>query len=968
MSDDLRDVRAAIDLQAVGARALGERLTAQLDFSRQLCALHADEAKAGGWAALIEQACRVASSAAAGGDLAAGLCEAERILQPIGAVAKTYTIYYAGHGHIDMNWMWSWPETVATTNDTFTTIGKLMDEFPQFRFSQSQASVYSILEEHNPELLARVAELVKEGRWEVTASHWVEGDKNIASAEALCRHVLYTRRYMKTLFGLEPEDVPIDWSPDTFGHAITVPTYLTRGAVKYLYLHRPGVHTTQKPVAFWWEAPDGSRVLVHNAMTRGYNCRVEPGNANSLLEAARQSGLRFDLIVYGVGDHGGGPTRRDLLAGADMATWPVFPEIRFSTTREYFERLEKEGAGLPVVRTELNTEFTGCYTTQTLIKRANRYAENRLVDAELASAIAWKALGREYPAAKFEAAWRDTLFSHFHDILPGSGVHDTRTYTHGLYQKTMATTGMIETQALRSLAAKIDTSSSAGREPAAAPGAFQADGMGGGVGNSSADGRMSAAEQGTGQGNRAFVVFNPTPGERTDTVDAMIWDNVPAGGMAKPLRERRFAFRSSEGEAQPAQTIRDGRYWGHGFLQVSFPVDVPSLGYRHYTLEESEDAGDVKPGAWHLSQEHHCSYAPTERGISGIENAHLRLVVDPNNGGIRSLVHKASGREMVCALGGASALEYAVERHHGMNAWSIDHTGPVEAPHVASLRPAMRGPYRASIDVGMTIHESAFTLSYELRQDDPRLYIHIGGTWFQRGTQQTGIPMLRWSLPLALDDARARYEIPFGAIDRAFNNGFELPALQWAQVDGSAGGAAAGCLLLNDSKHGHSLDGNVLRLTLIRASYDPDPLPEIGAHEVHLAVMPFDGEMSVAQATKAARDFNQALRVVGTDVHEGTLPASAEVLSVQPDNVILSAVKKAEDDNALVLRIHETEGKKTTARIELNAQILGTAREAVEIDLVERPAPSNTAKVEGNAVLVDVPAHGIASIRVGTVT
>jgi len=960
MTDSINNVRERLELSAVNDRALAQRLTSQLEFAKQVCSLHPDDAKSGGWDALIEKACE---AAAAGGDLAAAVRAAEEVLAPIGEVAKTYAIYYAGHGHIDMNWMWSWPETVSITNDTFTTVGRLMEEFPNFRFSQSQASVYAILEEHNPTLLARVAELVRQGRWEVTASHWVEGDKNIASGESLCRHLLYTRRYMKTLFGLEPEDVPVDWSPDTFGHAVTVPTYLARGAVKYLYLHRPGVHTPEKPIAFWWKAPDGSRVLVHNAMKRGYNCRIDAGNIWPLLDAARETGLRFDLIVYGVGDHGGGPTRRDLLAGAEMATWPVFPEIRFATTREYFERLEKEGARLPVIETELNTEFTGCYTTQTLIKKANRFAENRLVDAEFAAAAAWAVAGRAYPTDQLVRAWRDTLFSHFHDILPGSGVHDTRTYTHGLYQKSMAATSMIETLSLRELASKIDTSLAKGADGPGVPAAFTADSLGAGVGFGTGDGRPSAADQGTGQGNRVFVLFNPTQAARAETVEALIWDNAPAGGMAKPLKQRRFAFRTEGGEARPVQVTGDGNYWGHSFLRVSFPAEVPPLGYRVYVLEERDGLDAPAAGARQLGQEHHCGYAPTERGALGIENAHLRLSVDPQNGGIASLVHKDSDRELIPAGGAAPALESAVERPHGMTAWSVHHTGEVSAPEVTSIRPVLCGPYRASVAVGLRIRESEFTLSYELRQGDPRLLIHLDGTWFERGTRQTGVPVLRWSLPLALTDAKARYEIPFGAIDRKLNNGVELPALQWAQVDGGSAGAPAGVLLLNDCKHGHSLDGSTLRLTLIRASYDPDPLPEIGRHEVHLAVVPYAGEMPVARATQMALAFNRAVRVVGTDVHDGALPTSAALIDVQPETVVLSAVKKAEDDDALVVRVYDAGGAPTTARITPAASVLGAVEEAVELDLMERPAPANTAAADGGAATVEVPAHGIASVR-----
>jgi len=322
------------------ARHLVEKFLAESGFAENLCELHADSAAE--WHPLIKKANALVEKAVDGGSpdgLAAAVAEAESVLAPLGETAKSYTVHCVGHAHIDMNWMWSWPETVAVTNDTFTTVMRLMDEYPGFCFSQSQASVYAIVEQYNPDLLARMAERVKEGRWEVTASHWVEGDKNLAGGESLCRHLLYTRRYMQHLFGLKPEDVNIDWSPDTFGHAVTVPTYLVRGGIKYLYLHRPGVHGPKRPGAFWWQAPDGSRVLVRNDMALGYNGAITPDLARLLVGFTCETGSRDFMFVYGVGDHGGGPTRRDLRRAIEMDTWPIFPNIRFSTARAFYETL-----------------------------------------------------------------------------------------------------------------------------------------------------------------------------------------------------------------------------------------------------------------------------------------------------------------------------------------------------------------------------------------------------------------------------------------------------------------------------------------------------------------------------------------------------------------------------------------------------------------------------------------------------
>jgi len=171
-------------------------------------------------------------------------------------------------------------------------------------------------------------------------------------------------------------------------------------------------------------------------------------------------------------------------------------------------------------------------------------------------------------------------------------------------------------------------------------------------------------------------------------------------------------------------------------------------------------------------------------------------------------------------------------------------------------------------------------------------------------------------------------------------------------------------VLYNDSKHGHSLVGNTLRLTLIRSSYDPDPLPEIGQHEVHLALQPFAGELPVADAIRTAMAFEQELRVVSTDAHEGALPPAAQLVQAAPAGVVLSALKKAEDGDAFILRFFDPTGRKSTAKATLDKAFFGEVTQVEEVDLLERPVAKSTAKKSGNTVSVSVPRRGIASVKV----
>lgn len=161
--------------------------------------------------------------------------QAENMILGMSTAAKSFKIICAAHAHIDMNWMWGYAETAAVVLDTFRTMLNLMDEYPDFKFSQSQASVYKIVEEYDPDMLEEIKKRVKEGRWEVTASTWVEADKNMPNGESFARHILYTKRYISRLLDIDPDSLQLDFEPDTFGHSLNTPEILLRGGVKYYY-------------------------------------------------------------------------------------------------------------------------------------------------------------------------------------------------------------------------------------------------------------------------------------------------------------------------------------------------------------------------------------------------------------------------------------------------------------------------------------------------------------------------------------------------------------------------------------------------------------------------------------------------------------------------------------------------------------------------------------------------------------
>ena len=311
---------------------MNRRILGELEY-----AMHLSESNSGVYSELLDRALDdLLEAQERDGALTCQAClKAEDTLAPMAELAKSYRLYLTGHAHIDMNWMWSYQETVAATLATFRTMCDIMDEYPEFTFSQSQGSVYRIVEEHDPELMARMRKYIDEGRWEVTATNWVEPDKNMPGGESMLRHIEYTRSYLRDVWGVR--DFDIDFVPDTFGHALTIPEIDSFGGVKYMY-HCRG--TARQDLLYRYRAASGREIMVLRE-ANWYNAGITPQIASGLMEVVkRSSGLKAGMVVYGVGDHGGGPTRRDVERAIDMMSWPIYPTIRFGGLRDYFREAE----------------------------------------------------------------------------------------------------------------------------------------------------------------------------------------------------------------------------------------------------------------------------------------------------------------------------------------------------------------------------------------------------------------------------------------------------------------------------------------------------------------------------------------------------------------------------------------------------------------------------------------------------
>ncbi|MBR5519298.1 MAG: alpha-mannosidase, partial [Clostridia bacterium] len=476
---------------------------------------------------------------------------AEKLLSPLSEAAKRYTMLCISHAHIDMNWMWGFQETASVTVDTFRTILDLMNEYPEFTFAQSQASVYKIIEEFAPWMLDEIRARVAEGRWEVTASTWVEPDKNMPSGESLARHILNTKRYLSELLAIDADSLNIDFEPDTFGHSANIPEICASGGVKYYYHCRGEVDHT----IYRWRSESGAEVLVFREPT-WYNDEIRPNMIDLVPEFCKAYNVDCILQVYGVGDHGGGPTRRDVERIIDMMSWPVAPTIRFGTFGEFFRRIDRPENNYPTLVGEQNFLFTGCYTSQSRIKMANRIGEDRLYESEMLATMAHAAGGQNL-SKSFASAWEHVLFNHFHDILPGSGVIDTREYAMGGFQHSLAAANTNANYAMRLLAEQIDLSSITVDDDRLSVS------EGGGVGYTSDEAAHFAlpkADRGRGK-TRVFTLFNTTMYPYRGAAEITIWD--------WPGDIGRLTAAKAGGAPVAVQVLEQGKhYWGHRYTKL----------------------------------------------------------------------------------------------------------------------------------------------------------------------------------------------------------------------------------------------------------------------------------------------------------------------------------------------------------------------------------------------------------------
>ncbi|MDJ0755022.1 MAG: alpha-mannosidase [Ardenticatenaceae bacterium] len=760
------------------------------------------------------------------------------------------SVVASGHAHIDVAWLWSLAQTRLKAGRTFHTVLRLMEQFPDYIFTQSQPQLYEYVRQDYPELLEAIKARVAEGRWEPIGGMWVEADCNLSGGEALARQFLLGRAYFRELFGPDAES-PVMWLPDVFGYAWNLPQLIREAGLEYFFTIKISWNQYNRMPydSFWWQGLDGTKVLTHFSTTQDewslkieetrrpttYNAVITPLEVMSTWQNLQQKETQQELLIaFGYGDGGGGPTREMLENIREMTAFPATPRTKNGRAIDFFRRLEETaGERLPTWNGELYLEYhRGTYTTQAKNKKGNRQSEFLLHDAEFLAA--WAALATEYtyPHDALTQAWRLLCLNQFHDILPGSSIAEVYEDSDRDYAAIRKIGEAIREEALIALA-----------------------------------GRMPAKTD--------ILVANPTSfGGRQI---ALLPEKLPAEEGVLTLKSDQPLL---------SQPVEGGTL-----------VEIPHIDpYGLLALQIDRTAVQPITETLKIDRE--------DRGFK-LENRWLQVIFD-DLGDLTQLFDKEAGRNVLPDGEIGNRFQAFEDRPLNWDAWDIDifyddKEWTAEPAHSLTIIEA--GPLRVGLEIRRRLLSSQIVQRVYLHRDGRRLDFDTWVDWQERHV------LLKVAFPVNVLSPMATFDVQWGNVERPTHRNtswdwarFETCAHKW--VDCSEGNY--GVSLLNDCKYGHDIQDNVMRLTLLRSPTHPDPDADRGEHRFTYSVMPHAGDWrgGTVAAAYALNDPLIARRINGRGVNG---PPTHSLVSVDAPNVIIETVKQAEDGRGLIVRLYENE-------------------------------------------------------------
>jgi len=787
---------------------------------------------------------------------------------------RRIVFHLIGNAHLDPVWLWDWREGLNEGIITSRTVLDLMDEFPDLTCIRGEALIYRHIEENAPETFARLRRRVAEGRWDVVGGTFVQPDTNLTGTETFCRHFARSQAYFRSRFG---RPVEVAWAADSFGHSGGLPDILAAAGMTGFAFTRPGGAQLPLPKpAFWWEGRGGGRVLAYRPLAGWYGCERDemPRKLDAVLAAAERGDLHHLAVFYGLGNHGGGPTRRAL---RDIAAWAAaHPDIAVvhSGLHRFFAALRAEVAGkggdgfLPVHRGEMNYCLRGCYVSVAKLKYAFRRSEAAVARAEATDSAIASALA--LPPADLGSAWDALLLNSFHDILPGSSIE--RAYDEQLAWLGQARHQALaaENRALNHLARRVDT-------------------------------RRALPPQGDMPGSAVQIVWNPHPWAYHGPVELEAsLDYRPIWAYRGRSAELPVTLRGPDGQLHPGQIVETEHSAMPGFpwrKRVVAPVALPPFGWCVMELAWEEGVSlpsraDSATAARRLDEHAigNGSFAiaavPGEAGVR-ITRAGQPVLADPGLGVVT--VDDPWG-----SWGGMAEEAAALDLSTVRAAWSVTAAEVLEA-----------GPERARLAVRLTGGRSRLDLHFMLYHSRPAVDVAARLFLDERSAR------VKLCFPAGGDTAQ--FEVPGGVVERGPAG--EVPGGRWVRLRTAQGALG----FASDALYGFDLKDGVLRASVARASRyandvvtpaDRDPWrPAVDCGELCFRFLLTTGAEAQAELPRLARELEMPPFTACVPPKPGDLPRAGSLLALHPGHLQVLALKPAEDGDGWILRLQETAGQ-----------------------------------------------------------
>ncbi len=838
-------------------------------------------------------------------------------------------LYMIGNAHIDPVWLWQRREGLQEIKATFRSAVDRLAEYDDFIFTASSAAFYKWVELSDPSMFSEIKQRVAEGRWKITGGYWVEPDCNIPSGESFIRQGLYGQRYFLARVG---QRCLTGFNIDSFGHASMLPQLLRGCGMSFYCFLRPGPHEKELPAeVFRWEAPDGSSVLcqrINQAYTSDGDDLSKKLAADS--EFAAETGLPL-MSFYGVGNHGGGPTKRNIEAVRNARENGEY-ELQFSGPDEYFNSIIDGDYSVPVQHGELLHHASGCYAAHSSIKALNRRAEEALLTAEKFSCMAAR-LTEYRETEEFAFLWQELLFNQFHDILAGSSIESACVDAEHLYVEILSRAERSINAALQSVSWRTNIE-----------------------GN---------------PGDRFFFAANPAAWSVQTLLEAEIV-KVQAG----------MRLLGPGGEEVPFQLIQSEAA-AKGRARIVFYSRLPALGYAVYRLTPGPEPGAddlVYQTPNDLNASSLLEDSRSENRSSEVEpglrrngngyiyaNSYYRLGFDGSRG-LTEYSKTGRGGPLLGA-GGVNAVVMADTSDtwsHGVFRYD-NREGEFSFDSIKVLEDGrVRSRIRISSIYNGSLLEQDWIMAHELPYVDLRLRI----VW--KGSCKT----VKLALPLSSTIGGLRAETAYAEVQRSAD-GLEYPHHRYLIAD--LGPHKPSLFLMNDGKYSYSAEDHTVYLTILRSPAFSHHVPVTLASDIdyryqdqgeqffkcRLAIIAADEAGSEAQisARRFAWELNQSPVLFPESLHSGPLSAASSFLTVTPDNVAVTALKEAEDGGVSVLRLFEFCGRGCRVRLEfphssrcfsidikpyeIKTLIIpdNPAKEVMEADMLEFPLSAGAAEM-----------------------